>query len=333
MCCRMPRLFPVISFLLLATPVFAQVPGAPQGLASSVSGNTVTLTWSAPSSGGAATGYVVEAAVVPGGAVVASLPVANTTLTVPNVPSGNYYVRVRGINGSGAGVPSSEVVVSVSGGCPGPPLPPALLVRSIGFEATVSWGSSGGCAPTSYTLFAGSAPGLSDVTVVNAGGQLGLGAIAPPGVYYVRVLGTNAYGSAMSQELVVRVAANAQTDTVSPNGAVAIDVTMTRSGTYSGSLIWSDPAIDLDLYLTTPGCSYPPVGCLLAISDTTGSTVENVSRTVAAGESYRLWVDNFSSQATSFTIFNNVVSDLPMPASDVRTGEEPGEAPIRKIKP
>ena len=322
----------IFLFAFVAAPVYAQTPGAPQGLTSAVTGNTVTLTWSAPGSGGAPSSYIVEASVVPGGPVVASLPVAGTSLTVPNVPSGNYYVKVRALNGSGAGAPSSEVLVSVSGGCPGPPLPPALLVRSVGLQATVSWGPSGGCAPTTYTMFAGSAPGLSDVTVVNAGGQLGLGATAPPGVYYVRVLGTNAYGSAMSEELVVRVAVNAQTDTVSPNGAVAIDVIMTRTGTYQGSLVWNDPTIDLDLYLTTAGCAYPPVGCLLAISDATGTNTEAISRAVTAGESYRLWVDNFSARTTSFTIFSSVAADT-RSTTDAVAGDVSSDGQIRKVKP
>ena len=328
----MLKALPVLAFLLVTIPVYAQTPGAPQGHAGTVSGNTVTLTWTAPATGGTATSYVVEAAVVPNGPVVASLPVSGTSLTVPNVPSGNYYVRVRALNGGSAGAPSSEILVSVSGGCPAPPQPPTLLVRSVGLQATVSWGSSGGCAPTSYTLFAGSAPGLSNITVVNAGSQLGLGAVAPPGVYYVRVLGTNAYGSAMSEELILQVATNAQSDTVTPNGAVAIDVVMTRTGTYQGSLVWNDASIDLDFYLTTAGCAYPPVGCLLAISDATGTNTESVSRPVNAGETYRLWVDNFSARTTSFTIFNNVVSDV-RGESTATSADVSNEGVIRKIKP
>ena len=315
-------------FVIIAAPLYAQPPTAPQGLASAVNGSTVLLTWSAPVSG--ASSYVVEAALAPGGLAVATLPVQATTLTVPNVPAGNYYVRVRGISGGITGAASNEVLVSVSSGCPAPPLPPTVVVRSVGLQASVSWGSSGGCAPTTYTLFAGSAPGASNVTIVNAGGQLGLATVAPPGTYYVRVLGTNAYGSAVSEEMIVRVAANAQTDTVRPNGAVAFDVLVTQTGAYQGLLVWNDPAIDLDFYLTSAGCPYPPVGCLLAISDAQGTTSETVSRSVTAGQAYRLWVDNFSPRATSFTIFNTV-SGVPLPTSDVQDGSS---APvIQKQKP
>jgi hypothetical protein len=262
----MLKLLSVLSALALATPALAQS-SAPQNLTSSVNGTTVVLNWT-----GSPGSYLVEAALTPGGAVIASLPVNGTTLTVPNVPAGTYYVRVRGQGGAA----SNEVVVSVTGGCPAPPQPPMLIVRSVGTQATVIWGSSGGCAPTTYTLFAGSAPGLSNVTIVNAGPQLTLGAVAPPGVYYVRVLGTNAYGSAVSEELALRVAVNAQSDTVAPNGAVAFDVVMTQTGTYQGTLLWNDASIDLDFYLTTAGCAYPPSGCLVGISDTTGSNTEQI---------------------------------------------------------
>ncbi len=36
-----------------------------------------------------------------------------TSLTVPGVPPGRYYVRVRSVNGTGLGTPSNEVLVEV----------------------------------------------------------------------------------------------------------------------------------------------------------------------------------------------------------------------------
>ena len=318
----------MIAILLIAGPVYAQVPGAPQNLTSSVNGNVVTLSWSAPTSGGPPASYQIEAALAPGGPTLASLSTAGTSLVVPNVPTGVFYVRVRAVNLSGASAPSNEVVVVVSGGCPAPPLPPSLIVRSVAFQASASWGSSGGCAPTRFTLFAGSAPGLSNIAIMNAGPVLGISVVAPPGVYYVRVLGENEFGSAVSEERVVRVAANAQTDTVPVNGAVAFDVVMTGTGTYQGTLVWDDPAIDLDFYLTAAGCPYPPSGCLISISDLTGTTTEMVSAQVASGQTFRLWVDNFSPRASSFTIFSAIGA-----APDVNTNEDLGTpVNLRKVK-
>ena len=318
------KLIRIVSTLLIATPVVAYAQGTPQNLTSSVNGTTVTLTWS-----GGSGSYVVEAAFTPGGGVIASLPVSGTTLTVPNVPAGTYFVRVRNATG---GTPSNEVTVSVTGtGCPAPPLPPAVFVRSLGLNASVSWGSSGGCAPTDFTLFAGSAPGLSNIAVVNAGGQLGISTVAPAGIYYVRVVGTNQFGSAVSQEMTFRIAPNAQTDTVTGFGVVAFDVVMTQTGNYSGNLLWDDPTIDLDLYLASPGCPWPPTGCLLSISDLTGTNTEVVGRPVVTGQSYRLWVDNVTGRPTSFTIFSTIGAgpSVGLVTSDDTPAEE---LTVRKVK-
>lgn len=304
----------IVSLLLVAAPVHAQAPGAPQNLTANVSGSNVTLSWSAPASGGSPTGYSVEAAIAPGGAAIATLSVSGISITVPGVPNGTYYVRVRASNGSGTGPVSNEVTVSVGGACTGAPLPPSLRVRSVGPQAVVTWGSSGGCAPTNYVLSAGSAPGLSDIVVVNAGGELGLSAIAPPGTYYVRVAGSNSFGTAVSQELTVRVAVNAQTDTLTANQAVAFDFLVTQTGNYDAVLIWDDPSVNLDLFLTTAGCPVPPAACLLTQSTAVGTSTEQVSRAVTAGQTYRVWVTNVGARTTSFTIFNTI-GGVPVPSA------------------
>jgi hypothetical protein len=250
----------------------------------------------------------VEAAAAPGGPVIASLNTVGVSVTVPGVPFGVYYVRVRAINGSGQSGPSNEVVVSVGGaGCPAPPLTPVLIVRSVGLQATVSWTSGGGCAPSSWVLYAGSGPGLSDIAIVNMGGGLGLSTPAPAGTYYVRVVGTNASGSAASEELIVRVAANAQTDTALPSTAVGVEVLALQTGLYTGNLVWNDATINLDLFLAASGCPYPlPSGCQLAASTSIGVASEQVSRPVIVGQTYRLWVVNSSLRTTSFTVFSTI---------------------------
>jgi hypothetical protein len=307
----MPKWLRILTALLIlsaAAPAYAQVPGPPQNLSQSVAGTTVTLTWGAPATGGVPSGYLVEASFVPAGPVIASLPVSGTTLVVPGVPVGTYFVRVRGLSGGGPGAPSNEVTVSVGGsGCPAPPLTPLFRVRSVGQLATVTWGPSGGCAPTSYSLFAGSAPGLSNIVVVDAGGTLGLQAVAPSGTYFVRIVGSNAFGNTVSQELTVRVAPNAQTETIDANQAARIPLQALRTGNYQASLVWDDPSINLDLYLASPGCtSFPPTGCQLAASTQTGTASEVLTRAITAGQLYELWVVNLGTRTTSFTIFSTI---------------------------
>ena len=87
------------------------------GLSSSVIGSTVTLDWSIDVNRGVATEMLIEAGSGPGRTDLAWLRAAasSTSLIVPNVPPGTYYVPVRSANGAGAGTPSNEVVVVVAG--------------------------------------------------------------------------------------------------------------------------------------------------------------------------------------------------------------------------
>lgn len=96
--------------LTVAAP---SLPTAPSLNPAVVSGSTVSFSWTPGLGGGAPTSYVLLASTTPGGPVIASLPVSGTSLSVPNVPSGAYYVRVAGVNSVGTGTPSSPVTVIV----------------------------------------------------------------------------------------------------------------------------------------------------------------------------------------------------------------------------
>jgi len=73
------------------------VPGAPQDLEGFAEGASVTLRWSPPSGGATVTGYRLSVQ----GAVDAVVPVSGTSLWVPNVANGTYYVRVAAVNACG----------------------------------------------------------------------------------------------------------------------------------------------------------------------------------------------------------------------------------------
>jgi predicted phage tail protein len=90
-------------------------PGAVTNLAAQVSGDQVLLTWTAPSSGPAPDGYVVEAGSGSGLANIGQFPTGSTSpfVLVTDVPSGTYFVRVRASRGGALGPPSNEVVVIV----------------------------------------------------------------------------------------------------------------------------------------------------------------------------------------------------------------------------
>jgi hypothetical protein len=331
----MRTLLPLLVLTAFATPALAQ-PGAPQALTAAVIGSTVTLTWTAPA-GAPPQSYVIEAAVVPNGPVIASLPVNGTTLVVPGVPNGVYFVRVRGVSGGVPGAASNEVTVSVASiGCPGPPSPPAnVRVFAQGTVISLNWAPPAvGCPATDYIILAGTAPGLSNIAQVNMGGALGISVNAPAGAYFIRVVSTNQFGaSAPSPELRAVLATNNFTDTLMPSSVVFFDITFTQTGMFQGRMTWIDPTIDLDLYLATPGCGYPPTGCTVAVSDTTGTNVEQVAFPVTAGETYRLWVDNFSNRPTSFTI-ENFVGGAGTPVGPGIEASQSGAAPaITKTRP
>lgn len=91
-----------------------QIPGAPTGLQASASGSTVTVTWTAPASGGAPTGYILEAGSGPGQSDIANAPVGPATVFITGgVPPGTYYLRVRATNTAGTGPASNEFVLIV----------------------------------------------------------------------------------------------------------------------------------------------------------------------------------------------------------------------------
>jgi hypothetical protein len=108
------------------------VPEAPTALTASTIGATVTLRWTAPA-GPAPAGFVLEAGSAPGVANIASLPLAGTTTTlaVPGVPNGVYYVRVRAASAEGIGAPSNELTLVV-----GPPGAGTSTVTFTGLAGT-----------------------------------------------------------------------------------------------------------------------------------------------------------------------------------------------------
>ena len=87
-------------------------PARPTGLSATNTAASVTLRWSAPTSGPAPTGYILEAGSEPGLANLAVVQIGNqTTYVAAAPPAGTYYVRVRALNTRGNSDPSNEIVV------------------------------------------------------------------------------------------------------------------------------------------------------------------------------------------------------------------------------
>jgi hypothetical protein len=73
------------------------------------------------------------------------------------------------------------------------------------------------------------------------------------------------------------------------------ELAVPRDGAATFTLTWSNAAVDLELVLTDAACTYAYAkSCTLyAETDTPKTTVERITRTVKAGELYRVWVTNF----------------------------------------
>ena len=88
-----------------------------------------------------------------------------------------------------------------------PSLSPAQVAAN---PVTLSWSPGAGGTPSSYTVYAGTSPGASNLAVAPMGGATSITAVAPVGTpIYVRVVATNAAGSATSNEVQFTVAAPA----------------------------------------------------------------------------------------------------------------------------
>ncbi len=177
----------------VSVPVIGTLAGAPQNLAVSFDAGTATLTWTPPTSGGAPTGYRVVASLIPGGTSFASLTLGNvTSLVIPGVPSGVFYLRVIATNAAGEGPTSNEVVLNAAG-CTLPTAPQGLTAGYASGVATVSWSPVSGAA--SYTLFVQPGGGGAFSPAATLVGTTISAPVGPPLDVWVSVTATNACGA------------------------------------------------------------------------------------------------------------------------------------------
>jgi hypothetical protein len=181
-------------------------PGAPGGLTATVAGSTVTLTWTAPTTGGPPSNYIVEAGSNSGFRDLANFSTGSTTLaySVSGVPAGTYYVRVRASNSGGTSPSSNEIVIIVGGGCAAPGAPSNLAAAVSGSTVVLTW--SAGAEATSYQLQVGSSSGRTDIldTALQSSATSFSAVNVPAGTYFVRLRSNSICGqSASSNEIVV----------------------------------------------------------------------------------------------------------------------------------
>ena len=175
-------------------------------LSTAVSGNAVTLNWTATTG---AVGYRVDAGFASNTYNIGSVPVAAiTTLPLGTVPNGTYFIRV-------VAVPGNEVSNEVRLQLPlAPSAPTNLQVARNGTALVATWSpGTGGGIVAGYQLRVGLTPGGTDFPAVPIGGTSFFGGPIPPGTYHMRVVAVNAVGaSAASNEVAVTMVAGGACD-------------------------------------------------------------------------------------------------------------------------
>jgi hypothetical protein len=162
-----------------------------------VNGSHATVSWVSPVGTPPATSHVVSVGTAP---TLSNLLVLNTGLSTSiggNVPDGLYFVRAVSRNACGDSAASNEVSfrVGAAGGPPGAPT--SLTFQRSGNRVTLNWAAPAtGPSATGYVIEVGTASGLANLLAVPIPSAVTtVTAVAPPGVYYVRVRASNGAGA------------------------------------------------------------------------------------------------------------------------------------------
>jgi len=166
---------------------------APTGLfAYSVAGNVVTLRWTPPAVGPAATNYVLEGGINPA-EVLASIP-TNSAYPIYTfvAPTGSFHVRMHAIAGSDRSAASNEIRLHVN--VPVAPSAPASLVGLVnGSTVSLAWRNTfEGGTPSSLLL---DVTGAAVTTIPLGATDHFSFAGVPAGSYTLRLRAANAAGS------------------------------------------------------------------------------------------------------------------------------------------
>lgn len=170
-------------------------PGTPGAPLITGAGGIVTITVPPPTTGGPPTSYMILARNVPGGPIVAALPLGQANSATAAAPPGSYYVTALAGNTSGTSPESTGTSITAPFVPPLPGAPSYFTVHFAGREVRMSWTAPAtGGAPTSYVVLASTSPGGTPVaTLPVTGTGLAVGNV-PPGTYFIRVVAVNTGG-------------------------------------------------------------------------------------------------------------------------------------------
>jgi hypothetical protein len=199
-------------------------PGAPSNFAVAVNAHVGRFTWT-PSPFGSADSYRIEAGASPGTTLVTvPAPALGSDFTMPGIPAGRFFVRLRGVNQFGVGPPTEDVELVVGANGTSLPTPPRTFTTFLSNGILqAQWQPAGvpGEALSGFVLEAGLATGSTVVAL-----PLGLTtfttiANVPPGAFFLRLRAVNSAGiGAPSQEQLI-VSPGVAAPPGAPSGLVA----------------------------------------------------------------------------------------------------------------
>jgi predicted phage tail protein len=239
----------------------------------SLAGTTATFAWNAAGSNttGAPTSFVIDAGVAPGTTIVSIPAGSGSPFTIPGIPPGTFFVRVRAVNAFGSSPPSNEITLTMSGARVALAEPPSNVQAFMdGGLLTMTWIQPlrGGPA-TSCVVEAGSASRLTNIGTVPVAGRSLTFAGVPPGFYFLRVRAVNAGGmSAPSAEVMIVVGG-----VPAPPGAPTFTSHSVSGGTVT--LTWVAPSFGSPTSYIIEAGSAPGLSNLAVAN--TGSAATTVS--------------------------------------------------------
>ena len=273
--------------------VYGGAPATPTGLAATVNGASVRLTWNRLAG---ATSYRIEAGSASGLADLVNADLGDVNAFEGLVPPGTYFVRVRGVVGGSATGPSNQVTVAVTttAACvTAPPVPTGVTARAGGLLAGFTW--SPAASATSYVLDVGRSAGLVEASLPLGAGT-SFQTVAPAGTYFARVRALNGCGaSAPSSQVSLTLACTAGavvpagfavsktggSATFTWQGAFGATGYRLRVGTVQGASDVADIPVGTVTALAVPLAGVPPRTYYVRVVAESACGIGNASNEVA----------------------------------------------------
>lgn len=216
------------------------VPGTPLDPTAEITPSGVTIRWSPPIRGPRPLRYLLFAGSSRGSSNLAhGLDVGvGTSVDLPPVPSGTYYLRLQAIGAAGASRASDEVMFTAGqSSCDATPEAPVDLLASVtGSTITLTWEASSSAMVSGYRVEAGLQPGVRSFAATVGPTTHAFSATAPTGVFYARIVALSPCGeSAVSNEAMISVG-----NALTPPGAPGMPSATVTAGTVT--MQWTPPA-------------------------------------------------------------------------------------------